>query len=210
LGAFLVVVVALLAALLAALMPFGGPGSRGGGYVNQPSIQAVAGNLVAYHTAAVAFVSIAANSGSSWTFTDADQRTVRCVASYASGAYGGTCPGNQFTIPSYLPAVNSTFAAGSLNSVNWRVHYNNTSRTVITYSVSTTNLAGYTASQVAGALGEYNLIGNSGWYWGLMSGSSPFTLSNGTVSLNLPASCAALGGGEACAAGLVGIATVIP
>jgi hypothetical protein len=204
-GAFLVVIAALLIAVMVAILPMTGSEPLVvEGNLNRPSAQAVAGNMVQYHLAAIEFVSNSANrnpASTTWSFSDADQRTVRCNSSaYVAGTYS-SCT-TEFRPPGFLPP--STFASGSLNIVNWTVYYKDaTTDIVVTYASSTSSVGGYAPAQIARALDDYKLATTySRWYWGVVGATTTLTLDTPT-SLSMPAG---YGGGD----GVVALATVIP
>lgn len=203
-GGFLVVIAALLIAVMVAVLPMtGNEPLVVEGNLNRPSVQVVAGNMVQYHLSAIEFVSNAANrnpASTTWSFSDADLRTVRCVGNYTDGTYSGCT--TEFRPPGFMPV--STYAAGSANIVNWNVYYkDDTTDVVVTYAASTTAVAGYTPAQVARALDDYKLATTyTSWYWGVVGATTTNTL-DAPSSLTMPTGYA---GGN----GVVAIATVIP
>lgn len=210
-GAFLVIIVAVLIALWASLAPTANDTSQTAFSLNRPAVQAVAANMIEFHRAAVAFVSQASNrnpASTSWSWTFSNQINVRCSAGYTGGLYpagssGGSCsaPITEFTPPAFLS-----------NIYNWNVYYYSNGSggnddIVITYAASSADsIAGYTSTDVSTALSDYNLITESNWYWGVtadpLPAGVPYTLSNGTTTLNLPTGFTALG--------VAAIATIIP
>ncbi len=210
-GVFLVIVVAILIALWASLVPTTNETSQTAFTANRPAVQAVAANMIEFHRAVVAFVSQGANrnpASTTWSWSFSNQVNVRCVATYTGGLYpagssGGSCsaPITEFTPPTYLS-----------NIADWNVYYysngsGGSDDIAITYAAaSSTVLAGYTSTEVATALADYNLINERTWYWGVTVDPAPagvpYTLSNGTTTLTLPTGFTALG--------VVAIATVIP
>lgn len=210
-GAFLVLIAAVLIAIWASLVPTASDTSQTAYSLNRPALQAVAANMIEFHRAAIAFVRQAANRNpvsTTWSWTFSNQTNVRCVANYTGGLYpvgssGGSCstPVTEFTLPSFLS-----------NMYSWNVYYysngsGGSDDIVITYAASSIDsIAGYTSSEVSTALSDYNLLTESNWYWGVTSdplpAGVPYTLSNGTVTLNLPTGFSTLG--------VVAIATIIP
>lgn len=205
-GAFLVIVVAVLIALWASLAPKGSDDARTAFTATRPGVQAVVANLIDFHRAGIDFVSQTSNrnpASATWTWTFTNQINVRCPT-YTGGLYptnsvGGSCgtPNTEFRSPSYLSVI-----------YNWNDYYysdgaGGSDDILVTYvAASGDSVGGYTSAEVATALADYGLSGETNWYWGVTAGAGPYTLSNGTATLTLPAGFTA--------AGVLAVATVIP
>lgn len=206
-GGFLVVIVTLLLAVWVAMVPLRSERLVDDVSVSRPSAQAVAGNMIEVHQAAVDFVSQTVNkapASNTWSFTLTSQASVRCPPSYTSGAYptnsvGGTCtaPATEFRPPEFAAQTSTTAI------YNWNIYYRvGTPNIVVTYATAGALPGGYSASQIAAALDSYNLKATkTSWYWGVTPASAPYTLSNGSSTLTLPSGFSS--------ASTVGIATII-
>lgn len=209
-GAFLVIIIGVLLALWASLAPNTAEDGRTAFTYNRPSVQSVVGNMVAFHRAAIDFVSQTSNRNpvsTTWTWTFSSQVNVRCPT-YTGGLYptnsvGGSCsaPISEFVPPTYVS-----------NIYNWNVYYysngaGGSDDILVTYVASSSDsVAGYTSDDVSTALADYGLASETNWYWGVTTDPAPvgvpYTLSNGTTTLNLPTGFTALG--------VAAIATIIP
>lgn len=182
-GGFLIIIVATILALWAALLPGRESDKTSVFTASQPGVQAVAANMIEFHRAAVDFVTLGPNTNPTsgeWTFSRSDLSKVLCSGTYLADANhdgGGDCTSGaetQFRLPSYLTDLH-----------DWQVFYEPDGQNLLVTYSSGTNLAGYTPEQVNSALADYNLAGQ-GWYWGVVSGNAPYTLSNGTDTQNTP------------------------
>lgn len=211
-GAFLVIIIGVLLALWATLTPNTAEEGRTAFTYNRPSVQSVVGNMIAFHRTAIDFVSQTSNRNpvsTTWTWTYSSQVNVRCPT-YTGGLYptnsvGGSCSlvtgVTEFVPPTYLS-----------NIYNWNVYYYSNGAggnddIVVTYVASSSDsVAGYTSDDVSTALADYGLTSETNWYWGVTTDPAPagvpYTLSNGTTTLNLPTGFTALG--------VAAIATIIP
>ena len=207
-GGFLVLVASLIVLMLTIFLPQVDDLSA---YNERSSLEAASANMVAFHQAAVDFVSLPENRnpvGGSWSFTYASQAVVRCPGSYAGGTYDSngiaTSPNctaglaTEFKLPSYFAPI-----------YNWSSYYvsdgaGGNDDILVTYvQDSSDDIAGYNSAEVAAILRNYALATKSGWYWGVTETSgSPLTLANDSESVTLPAGFSATG--------VVAIATIIP
>ncbi len=207
-GAFIVIIAAILLALWAVLLPLDGESPMANTPTIRPSVQAVAGNMVQFHQAAVDFVSQTANRtpvDSQWAWGLNNLGTVLCTGSYPTNSAGGTCvaPTTEFRLPSFISTTSPLY--------NWNSYYvDGSTDMVVTYSRSGDEPGGFTPTEINAALVEYGLANNynADWYWGVTGASAPYELSNGTVTLTVLDTPVAIA--VPLTAGVIAIATVIP
>lgn len=208
-GAFVVVIVALLMAVWLVIAPYGQDAQQSNTNPTQAGVQAIAANMIRFHQAAVDFVSLTANkapTSTRWGFTYLNQAAVRC-SPYASAAYptnsvSGTCaaPATAFSMPSFM---SDTVAA-----YDWVVCYQTGSpNIVVTYSRSGENPGGHTPAEISAALADYSISSNyTNWYWGVTTAGPAVNLPS---ALTLPVTCTT-SPASAVPVGAIAIATVVP
>ena len=205
-GAFVVIIVTLLAAIWLALSPFGQDALQINPHPSRPAVQAVAANMIEFHQAAVNFVSMSANAAPAstrWDFTYLNQASVRCApyvgASYTSVVPAGcTAPVTAFPMPGYLSDTDPAY--------DWVVCYQTGSpNIVVTYSRTGDAPGGYAPAEIVAALDDYNIEGNyTNWYWGVTAVGPALSQPS---ALTLPVTCT---GTQAVGVGVIALATSIP
>lgn len=207
-GAFVILIVTMLLAIWFALTPLSNDTAQTSIYGTPPGAMAVAANLLAFHQAAVTFVSQTANktpTSTRWGFTYSDQKTVRCTP-YTGATYttyvaaGCTGTSTQFPMPSFLSESDPLY--------DWVVCYQTGAQNiVVTYSRSGESPGGYTPAQIDAALGTFDVEANySGWYWGVTSSTPALSKPS---ALTLPTTCTT-SPATAVTTGVIALATVIP
>lgn len=199
-GGFVTVIVALLVAVWLALSPFSQNTRSVSPTLTRIPAQAVAANMVEFHRAAVSFVSQTANKSLNWTFSYLSQATVRC-SPYASASYttyvpaGCTGTATALQMPGYMSDTVATY--------DWVVCYRTGSpNIVVTYSRNGENPGGYSPTDLAAALTDYNITNSfSTWYWGVVATGPAMAT---PTALTLP-SCT-----TAVPVGAIALATTIP
>lgn len=210
-GAFVVIISAILLALWAVLLPLDGESPMANTPTTRPSVQAVAGNMIQFHQAAVDFVTQTANRApvdAQWSWGLGDLKPVTCPltgGNYPTNSVGGTCvaPTTEFRLPTFISTTSPLYS--------WSSYYvDGTTDMVVTYSAAGDSPGGFTPTEINSALVEYGLANNynANWYWGVTDATAPYHLSNGTTTLTVIDTPVAIA--VPLTADVIAIATVIP